>query len=66
MLNIKDVAGTRVDGLSAIEYVHESIVNPNEYVVEGFVAGVMPQNWSDAFDESQIDDIIAYLWTLEG
>lgn len=66
MLNIKDVAGTRVEGLSAYEYLHESIVNPNEFVVEGFVAGVMPQNWSDAFDESQIDDIIAYLLTLEG
>jgi len=65
MLNIKDIAETRVEGLSAYEYLHESIINPNDYVVEGFVAGVMPQNWSDAFDESQIEDIIAYLFTLE-
>ena len=66
MLNIKETAKTRVAGQSVIEYLHTSIVKPDEYIVEGFVGGVMPQTWGDVYSESQIDDIIAYLLTLEG
>lgn len=66
MLNIKETAKTRVAGQSVEEYLYNSIVHPNDYVVDGFAPGVMPLNWNDAFDEAQIDDIIAYLLTLEG
>lgn len=66
MLNIKDIAETRVDGETAEEYLYNSILNPDEYIVEGFVGSVMPQTWGDVFSDSDIDDIIAYLMTLEG
>jgi len=66
MLNIKETAKTRVAGLSVEEYLYESIINPNDYIVDGFAPGVMPLNWGDAYNDDQINDIIAYLLTLEG
>jgi len=34
-------AGDRVPGLSAVEYLRQSIVDPSAYMVEGFV-DIMP------------------------
>ena len=65
LLGIPDIALTRVEGLSAERYLYESIVHPNDYLVEGFVANVMPQTWGDVMSDTEIYDIIAYLLTLE-
>ena len=56
-------AATRVPGLSAEEYIHESIVNPDAYVVEGWQAGDMYAEWTDDLTEQQIADLVAYLLT---
>ena len=56
-------AETRVAGMSAEEYIHESIVNPNAYVVEGFQEGDMYQTFSEELSEQQIADLVAYLLT---
>ena len=66
LLNIKDRALTRVQGQSAAEYIYESIISPMAYLVEGFDAELMPQNWSDIYTDLEIFDIVAYLLTLEG
>lgn len=58
-------AGNRVAGQSAAEYLHESIVNPNAYVVDGFAEGVMYQNYGTDLTPEQIDDLVAYLETLK-
>jgi cytochrome c551/c552 len=47
------------------EYLHESIVNPNAYVVEGFPSGVMYQNYGQDLSEQQIDGLVAFLLTLK-
>lgn len=65
LLNIKDRADTRVEGQSRAEYIYISITNPNDYVVEGFTEGVMPQTWLDVYSDTEIFDIVAYLLTLE-
>lgn len=57
-------AETRVPGLSAEEYIRQSIVEPNAYVVEGFTEGVMYQNYAADLTEEEINDIIAYTLTL--
>ena len=57
-------AGTRVSGLSAVEYIRESIIDPMAYLVEGF-SPVMPLDFSEQLTTQQIDDVIAYLLTLE-
>jgi mono/diheme cytochrome c family protein len=40
------------------EFVHESIVNPNAYVQQGFPSGVMPP-WSG--NDKQLADLVAFL-----
>ncbi|RMG87945.1 MAG: hypothetical protein D6712_04620 [Chloroflexi bacterium] len=66
LLNVGEHAATRVDGLSAEEYLHQSIVDPSAFVVEGFPDNVMPKVYGDIFSEQDIQDIISYLLTLEG
>lgn len=58
-------AATRVPGKSAEEYIRESIINPNAYLVEGFAEGVMYQNYATDLTETEINDIIAYTLTLK-
>ncbi len=54
-------AATRVPGLSAEEYVKESILKPDAYVVEGFKAGDMYQKWGEDLTPQQINDLVAYI-----
>jgi len=43
------------------QYVHESIVDPNAYIVPGFQPGVMPQTFKQQFKPQQIADLVAFL-----
>ena len=57
-----------VDGSSASvdeAYLHESIVDPNAHVVNGFPPSVMPQTYKDQLSEDQINAIIAYIKSLK-
>jgi sulfur-oxidizing protein SoxX len=58
-------AGTRMQGMSADDYLHESIKSPNAFVVSGFPPNVMPQNFAQTFSPQQIEDLVAYLKTLK-
>ena len=58
-------AATRVPGLTAEEYLRQSIVDPDAYVVHGFDPGVMLQNFNDTLSEEQIDNLVAFLLTFE-
>jgi mono/diheme cytochrome c family protein len=55
-------AATRVAGLSAEEYLHQSIVDPGAYVVEGF-GNIMPKAYGDQLSEKELNDLITYLLT---
>ena len=55
-------AGDRVPGLSAAEYLRESIVDPSAYIVEGYVATM--QSYKFLLSEEDIDSLIAFLLTL--
>ncbi len=54
-------AETRVPGLTAAEYIRESFMTPNAYVVEGYNNGDMYQNWGKELSKQQIEDLVAYL-----
>ena len=56
-------AETRVAGLSAEEYIHESIIKPNAYVVEKYKEGDMYQKWAQDLSDQEIADLVAYLLT---
>jgi hypothetical protein len=66
LLNIKHRAAMRIEGLTAAEYIYESIINSMAYTVEGFEVDLMPQNWAEIYTDLEIFDIVAYLLTLEG
>jgi cytochrome c oxidase subunit 2 len=57
-------ASTRKPGMSADDYIRESIVNPTAYTVEGFPP-VMPANFGQVLSADEIDALIAYLKTLK-
>ncbi len=56
-------AAERVPGMSAAEYLKQSLLEPNAYVVEGFPQGVMPAY--NGLSEQELQDLIAYLLTLK-
>ena len=60
-------AGMRIDGMDDVQYLAESMYDPNAFVVEGFVAG-MP-NVARApilLTDDEILTVIAYLQSLGG
>ncbi len=56
-------AATRKPGYSAEKYIHESVVQPNAYVVETFNPGIMPQTFGAQMTRQDLADIIAFLLT---
>lgn len=58
-------AETRVPGLSAEEYLRQSILDPDAFIVEGFPSGLMVPNLGETLTEGQIDDLVAFLLTLK-
>jgi mono/diheme cytochrome c family protein len=54
----------RVQGMSAKEYLLDSILHPDAYVVPGMPAGIMPRTYADRLTNLQIGDLVAYLLTL--
>jgi len=63
--NIGAVAESRVAGLSAEEYLRQSIVEPDAEVTDGFSPGVMYQNYDNDLSADEIDDLVAFLLTLQ-
>lgn len=57
-------AAARVAGMSAGEYIEQSIRDPGAFVVDGFLAGVMPATFG-GLPAGDIQDLIAYLATLK-
>jgi hypothetical protein len=55
------VAETRKEGTSAEEYIRESILNPNAFVVDGFQPNIMPQIYGQQLNNQQLDDVVAFL-----
>ncbi len=55
-------AGDRVPGLSAEEYLRESILDPGAYVVEGYSDG-MPKGFRFLLSEEDVDNLVAFLLT---
>jgi len=59
---ISEQAGDRVPGLSAEEYLRESIVDPAAYIVEGY-SDFMPKGFRILLSEEDIDNLVAFILT---
>lgn len=46
-------------------YLHESIIDPNAKIVAGFQPGIMPQTFGEQLTEEQIQQIIAFIMSLQ-
>ena len=53
-----------MSGVNAEQYIRDSILNPGDYVVEGF-PDAMQRNLGDRLTAEQLNDIIAFLLTLK-
>jgi mono/diheme cytochrome c family protein len=58
--DLASAAGQREPGASPEEYVEESLVDPDAFVVEGFQPGVMP-SFEGRLSERQIQTLVDYL-----
>lgn len=65
LVGIAESAGTRVGGVSAEEYLWIAMVAPNEHIVEGYAAGIMPRTYALYMSEEQLADLLAYMLTLD-
>jgi mono/diheme cytochrome c family protein len=65
LAGVATVAGSRVSGLSAAEYLRQSIMEPDAHVVDGFARGLMPAALATELSEQQLNDLVAYMLTLE-
>ena len=53
-------AADRVPGMSAEEYLRQSILHPDAFVVPGFDGGRMP-SWKGLLSDGQVDVLVRYL-----
>ncbi len=58
-------AGSYQEGMSAEDYLRESLTDPDAHIVEGFTPGVMYQNFAEDLQAREINDLIAYMMTLK-
>ncbi len=59
---LPNVAGTRREGLSAEEYVRQSILAPDAFYVPGYEdANPMPLTFSESITPEELDILVAYL-----
>ena len=64
MYGLIDRSSSKVEGLSAEEYIYQSITYPNEYIVDGYAANVMPQIFIN-LSEEELDALVSYLITIK-
>ena len=65
LAGIGAAAGGRVEGLSAEEYLSQSILEPDAYVVDGFPSGVMPARLASDLPEDQLKSLLVYMLSLK-
>lgn len=61
---IGSVAAARIEGYSAEEYLRESIVNPDAYLVEGY-ENLMLKTFAETISKEDLSDLIAFLLAQE-
>jgi cytochrome c2 len=63
LAGIVERAGVRVAGLTAEEYLRQSIIEPGRFIVSGY-RDIMYPDYNAHFTDQDIQDLIAYLLTL--
>lgn len=58
--NVYDTAKTRMPDMGPKEYLYDSIVNPNDHVVETYQPNLMPQTFAQQMTPQQMADMLAW------
>jgi glucose/arabinose dehydrogenase len=64
LIRLRDIAATRVSGLNAREYIRQSIIEPNTYIVGGYSANLMYTEYGNRLSEAQIEALVDYVLSL--
>ena len=65
LTNIATIAETRIAGMSAEDYIRESIVDPDAHTVEGFQEGLMLATMAGIpLSDEDVENLVDYLLTL--
>jgi cytochrome c oxidase subunit 2 len=51
----------RLAEMDAEEYIRQSILNPDAYIVEGYDSGLMPANNTDRLSDGEVETLVQYL-----
>ncbi len=65
LAGVATVAGDRVPGLDAEGYLRQSILLPDQYIVDGWPAGQMLPIYRESLSEEELDALVTYLLSLE-
>jgi hypothetical protein len=60
LVAMRDNAATRIDGMTAADYVYQSIVDPGAYVVDGF-SNVMPTDFASQLSPQDISSLVKFI-----
>lgn len=63
LIGVRNRAATRLKGISAEDYLADSILHPAHYIVPGY-RNIMYPKFADHFTAQDVDDLVAYLMTL--
>lgn len=62
--HVGTVAATRKPGMSAEEYIRESILDPGAYIVPGY-PDTMPRGLARGLSDEDLGDLVQYLLSLK-
>jgi cytochrome c oxidase subunit II len=65
LTHVGTVAASRKPGMSAEDYLNESIVNPTAFIVPGFPPAMPPNGGDPNLDDQKRSAIVAYLLSLK-
>jgi cytochrome c len=63
LVGVLERAATRIEGLSAEEYLIQSIISPSAFIVPGF-RSLMFSRFGELYSDQDMADLLAYLTTL--
>jgi cytochrome c551/c552 len=65
LAGIATYAQSAVTGMSAADFLHQAIVEPDKHIMEGYPAGVMYQGYGKDLPQEDIKALVAFLLTLK-
>lgn len=57
---------TAIGAINTVDYLKDSILDPNKVVVKGYKPNVMPRFFKNHLSDADLDNLVAFLMTLKG